>query len=200
MVNGVVYFGSADGYVYAVSEADGRQRWRRRTGAGVQTVAATRSGLIVASLDNFVYLLSFRSGDRLMEKTACGETRGRASDDLRRSSLHAAFQLHRRRAWICATANSSTVCQSARTTAWRPRPSSAGKVLFVTTRHGLLAFSRPESGHGTIQDKFCGRISFANLAHSRGAPAEEATELEQQSVQDVERRPESVGHIRRRGR
>ena len=34
--NDVVYFGSGDGYVYAVNATNWRLIWRKRTGAGVQ--------------------------------------------------------------------------------------------------------------------------------------------------------------------
>ena len=36
--NDMVYFGSGDGYVYAVNATSGRLFWRKRTGAGVQAV------------------------------------------------------------------------------------------------------------------------------------------------------------------
>lgn len=72
VVGGMVYFGSADNYVYALRETDGRLRWRTRTGAEVQAVAHTPHGLVVASLDNFVYFLSTRRGDRLWKRQLAG--------------------------------------------------------------------------------------------------------------------------------
>jgi outer membrane protein assembly factor BamB len=70
--HGVVYFGSADGYVYAIDEMTGRFRWRTRTGAGVQAVTVTDGGLLVASLDNFVYFLSLTRGARLWKRQLAG--------------------------------------------------------------------------------------------------------------------------------
>jgi eukaryotic-like serine/threonine-protein kinase len=142
VVDGVVYFGSADGYVYAVREADGRLRWRRRTGAGVQTVAFADNGLLVASLDNFVYLLSFNTGDRLWKRLLAGRI---AAEPLTSpdgvlftplsSSIGVVLDLRDGK-----QLNSLPIGEDNSLAA---SPIAAGKVLFVTTRHGLLAFSRP---------------------------------------------------------
>lgn len=142
VVNGIVYFGSADGYVYAVREADGHLRWRRRTGAGVQTVAFAENGLLVASLDNFVYLLSFREGDRLWKRLLAGRI---AAEPLTSpdgvlftplsSSSGVVLDLRDGK-----QLNSLPIGEDNSLAA---SPIAAGKVLFVTTRHGLLAFSRP---------------------------------------------------------
>src|SRR5690606_20521633 len=37
VVKGAVYFGSDDGYLYAVNAADGKRLWRFKTGGKVQT-------------------------------------------------------------------------------------------------------------------------------------------------------------------
>lgn len=142
VVNGLVYFGSADGYVYAVRETDGRLRWRRRTGAGVQTVAFVENGLLVASLDNFVYLLSFNEGDRLWKRLLAGRI---AAEPLTSpdgvlftplsSSTGVVLDLRDGK-----QLNSLPIGEDNSLAA---SPIMAGKVLFVTTRHGLLAFSRP---------------------------------------------------------
>jgi len=138
----MVYFGSADGYVYAVSEVAGRLRWRRRTGAGVQTVALVENGLLVASLDNFVYLLSFRNGDRLWKRLLAGRI---AAEPLTTpdgvlftplsSSMAVVLNLRDGK-----QLNSLPIGED---NSMAASPIVAGQVLFVTTRHGLLAFSRP---------------------------------------------------------
>jgi outer membrane protein assembly factor BamB len=69
---GTIYFGSGDGYVYAVGEADGHLHWRTRTGAGVQAVTSVSRGLLVASFDNFVYLLNFQRGKSLWKRQLPG--------------------------------------------------------------------------------------------------------------------------------
>jgi glucose dehydrogenase len=142
VVNGIVYFGSADGYVYAVREADGRLRWRRRTGAGVQTVGYAQNGLLVASLDNFVYLLSFSDGNRLWKRQLAGRIAAEPLTTLDgalftplSSSTGVVLDLRDGK-----QLNSLPIGED---NSMAASPIVAGKVLFVTTRHGLLAFSRP---------------------------------------------------------
>jgi outer membrane protein assembly factor BamB len=142
VVNGVVYFGSADGYVYAVRETDGRLRWRRRTGAGVQTVALAQSGLLVASLDNFVYLLSLNNGDRVWKRQLAGRI---ASEPLTTSDGALFTPLSSSMGVVLDLRNGKQLnsLPIGEDNSMAASPVVAGKVLFVTTRHGLLAFSRP---------------------------------------------------------
>lgn len=142
VVDGVVYFGSADGYVYAVDEADGRLRWKSRTGAGVQAVASVPGGLLVASLDNFVYLLSLNRGGRLWKRQLAGRL---ASEPLTASDGALFTPLSGDTGVVLdlrdgKQLNSLPIGEDNSTTA---SPIVAGNMLFVTTRHGLLAFSRP---------------------------------------------------------
>jgi outer membrane protein assembly factor BamB len=143
-VEGVVYFGSADGYVYALNAADGSLRWRTRTGAGVQVVAEGGGGLIVASLDNFVYKLSLTRGDRLWKRQLAGRV---ASEPLMAAdgalftplSGDAGVVLDLRDG---KQLNTLPVGEDSNTAA---SPVAIGGVLLVTTRHGLMAFSRPDT-------------------------------------------------------
>ena len=142
VVKGVVYFGSADGYVYALRETDGRLRWRRRTGAGVQTVAFAENGVLVASLDNFVYLLSFNEGDRLWKRLLGGRI---AAEPLT-SPDGVLFTPLSSSAGVVLDLRDGKQLNSipiGEDNSLAASPIVAGKVLFVTTRHGLLAFSRP---------------------------------------------------------
>lgn len=144
-VDGVVYFGSADGYVYALNAADGRLRWRTRTGAGVQVVAdAGGGGLIVASLDNFVYKLSSTKGDRLWKRQLAGRVASEpllAADGALFTPLSgdAGVVLDLRDG---KQLNTLPVGEDNNTAA---SPVAVGGVLLVTTRHGLIAFSRPDT-------------------------------------------------------
>jgi outer membrane protein assembly factor BamB len=141
-IGGVVYFGSADGYVYALNAADGRLRWRTRTGAGVQVVAEGGGGLVIASLDNFVYKLSLVGGDRLWKRQLAGRV---ASEPLMATdgalftplSGDAGVVLDLRDG---KQLNTLPVGEDNNTAA---SPVAVGGVLLVTTRQGLLAFSRP---------------------------------------------------------
>ena len=151
VVDGVVYFGSADGYVYALDEMSGRLRWRARTGAGVQAVASVPGGLLVASLDNFVYLLSFNRGDRLWKRQLAGRL---AAEPLTTTDGALFTPLSGDTGVVLdlrdgKQLNSLPIGEDNSTTA---SPIVAGKMLLVTTRRGLLAFSRPvEATNSKVQ-------------------------------------------------
>ncbi len=136
---GVAYVGSADGFIYAIDAAKGRLLWRARTGAGVQVVVPARGGLLAASLDNFVYFLSLNRGKRLWKHQLAGRLTSQPlatldgalftplSGDAVVLDLHDGKQLNS----IPLGEDNSTVAS----------PIAAGNTLFITTRHGLLAFS-----------------------------------------------------------
>ncbi len=142
LANQLILFGSADGYVYAIDEVSGRLRWRMRTGAGVQSVAATADGLVVASLDNFVYLLSYRHGERVWKRLLAGRIAAQPLTSLD-SALFVplggdacvVLALHDGK-----TLNSLEVGADGNTAA---SPIIADNVLLITTRHGLMAFVPP---------------------------------------------------------
>jgi outer membrane protein assembly factor BamB len=142
LANQLVLFGSADGYVYALNEATGRLRWRARTGAGVQAVAATDAGLVVASLDNFVYLLSYRHGQRVWKR----QLAGRISAQPLTSTDSALFVPLGGDACVVLalrdgkTVNTLEVGPDGNTSA---SPIVAADVLLITTRHGLMAYAVP---------------------------------------------------------
>lgn len=140
--DGVIYFGSADGYVYAISEANGKKRWRTRTGASVQSVLSVSDGLVATSFDNFVYFLSHSNGNRLWKRLLAGRLAAEplatfdgvlfiplAGDSGIVLNLKDGKQLNT----LPLGDESSTAAA----------PVIAGDVLMVTTRHGLLAFSKP---------------------------------------------------------
>lgn len=142
LANQLILFGSADGYVYAIDETTGRLRWRMRTGAGVQSVAATANGLIVASLDNFVYLLSYRRGERVWKRLLAGRI---AAQPLTSADSALFVPLGGDACVVLAlhdgkTLNSLEVGADGNTAA---SPIIAANVLLITTRHGLMAFAPP---------------------------------------------------------
>jgi outer membrane protein assembly factor BamB len=142
VVNGVVYFGSEDGYVYALTEESGRLRWRKRTGAGVQAVAAAGGGILVASLDNFVYFLSLNHGDQVWKRQLSGRLASQpliAVDGALFTPLSgdAGVVLDPRDG---KQINTLPIGEDNNTSA---APIIAGELVFLTTRHGLMAFSRP---------------------------------------------------------
>jgi outer membrane protein assembly factor BamB len=145
MVEDVVYFGSSDNYVYAVGAKDGRLRWRARTGAGVQAVAHTANGLLVPSLDNFVYLLSFAHGDRLWKR----QLPGRLAVAPLAAPDGALFTPLSADTGIVLDLRDGKQLNSlplGKDGSMAAAPVFAGSVLLVTTRHGLLAFARAPDG------------------------------------------------------
>ncbi|HEX8195974.1 MAG TPA: PQQ-binding-like beta-propeller repeat protein [Pyrinomonadaceae bacterium] len=62
--NGIIYFGDARGDIIALRENDSHQLWMLRTGGAVQDILPTSRGLLITSLDNFVYLHKYSNGKR----------------------------------------------------------------------------------------------------------------------------------------
>lgn len=146
--DGMVYFGSGDGYVYAVREIDGRLRWRTRTGAAVQTVALTPSGLLAASLDNYVYFLTFNKGGRIWKRQLAGRLAAEplvAVDGVLFTPLSSdsGVVLDLRDGKLL---NNIPIGEDNYTAA---SPVTVGELLLVTTRRGLVAFSRPTNTSST---------------------------------------------------
>lgn len=142
VINDMVYFGSGDGYVYAVGEADGHLHWRTRTGAGVQAVKSVKRGLLVASFDNFVYLLSFQRGKRLWKR----QLPGRISAQPVTAEDGALFTPLSSDAGVVLAlrdgkqVNSLPTGEGSNTAA---SPLIVADTVFLTTDQGLLAFSQP---------------------------------------------------------
>jgi outer membrane protein assembly factor BamB len=62
--NGTVFFGDSKGEINALREADSRILWTLRTGGAVQDILPSKSGLLITSLDNFVYFHKYSTGKR----------------------------------------------------------------------------------------------------------------------------------------
>lgn len=137
----IVYFGSGDGYVYALDATNGRLMWRSRTGAGVQSVARVEDGLLVASLDNFVYKFSL-AGTRLWKRLMPG----RVSSQPLMTSAEALFMPLTSSAGVVLEmrdgrqVNSLPVGAEITTSA---SPIAVGDTVLLTTEGGLLAFTQP---------------------------------------------------------
>ncbi len=141
LADGTVYFGSGDGYVYAVNEADGRGQWRKRTGAGVQAVERVDRGLLVASLDNFAYLLSFSRGKKLWKR----QLPGRISSQPLTTEDSALFTPLSSEAGVVLALRDGRQVNTLPTGEGlnTASPIIVGDAVFITTEHGLLAFSHP---------------------------------------------------------
>lgn len=144
VVSGMVYFGSGDAYVYAVRESTGGLLWRSRTGAAVQSVASAGAGLLVASLDNFVYLLSLNHGNRLWKRQLSGRI---SSQPLTASDGALFVPLSSDSGVVLALRDGKQVntLPIGADNSISASPVNVGDLVIVTTIHGLLAFSSPKT-------------------------------------------------------
>jgi outer membrane protein assembly factor BamB len=72
VVDNIAFFGSYDGYVYAVEVANGQEVWRHRTDGPVSGSAAVVNGMVyIASQDGCMVALAVASGKEIW-KTKCG--------------------------------------------------------------------------------------------------------------------------------
>jgi len=66
IMNGTVYFGSGDGYLYALDEETGNEQWRFKTGGAVHSTPLAVNGLLVfTSRDHFIYALNPDDGKEI---------------------------------------------------------------------------------------------------------------------------------------
>lgn len=73
---GLLYFGSDDGHLYAVEAASGRERWRFRTGGPVASSPAVEGGRVFfGSYDGRFYALDAKTGALLWKFGTGGERR-----------------------------------------------------------------------------------------------------------------------------
>jgi outer membrane protein assembly factor BamB len=68
--DGVIYWATSEGYVNALTEADGSliSVWRKRVGAEIQSLGQTEEGLLIVSRDNSVAYLKRQNGKRLWKR------------------------------------------------------------------------------------------------------------------------------------
>ncbi len=136
-----VYFGSGDGYVYAVSADRGREKWRKRTGAGVEAVLLADDMLLVASLDNFAYLLNDK-GTMLWKKQLPGRI---AAQPLAVEQAALFTPLSSSAGVVLSLKDGKQVntLPTEEELTSSASPILVGDAVIVTTEHGLLAFARP---------------------------------------------------------
>lgn len=137
-----IFVGSADGNVYALNEVDGRLRWRIHIGAGIQSVILTNNGLLVASLDNFVYNLSTHRGERLWKRQLPGRI---AIQPLLDSESALFAPLSSSTCIVLATHDGKQLnrLEIGEDNEVVASPIFAKNYLLIPTRLGLLAFAPP---------------------------------------------------------
>ncbi|MGB8508875.1 MAG: PQQ-binding-like beta-propeller repeat protein [Pyrinomonadaceae bacterium] len=135
-----IFIGTGEGFIYALDAGQHLLRWKVRTGGGVQSIVPTASGLIVNSLDNFVYNLSYRRGKKLWKRQLAGRATARpllvgdcilitplAGDESVVLDVRDGKKL-----------NSIPTGEDENTDA---SPLLAGHLLLLTTRKGLVAYT-----------------------------------------------------------
>jgi outer membrane protein assembly factor BamB len=138
---GIVFFGSSDGYVYAVHADNGHLDWRKRTGAGVEAVLLSGETLLVASLDNYAYLLNLK-GSMLWKRLLPGRI---AAQPLAVQEAALFTPLSSSTAVVLALRDGKQVntLPTGEEMTSSAAPILVGDAVFVTTEHGLVAFARP---------------------------------------------------------
>lgn len=141
LANGEVYFGSGDGYVYALNAENGRLAWRKRTGGGVEAVVLSGDSLLVASLDNFAYLLSLK-GSMLWKRLLPGRI---SAQPLALQEAALFTPLSSSTAVVLALKDGKQVnaLPAGEEMTSSAAPIVVGDAVFLTTEHGLVAFARP---------------------------------------------------------
>ena len=139
--DGKVFFGSSDAYVYAVNATNGRLDWKKRTGAGVEAVVLTGDSLLVASLDNFAYLLNF-NGSMLWKRLLPGRI---SAQPLAVKEAALFTPLSSSTAIVLALKDGKQVntLPTGEEMTSSAAPIVVGDAVVVTTEHGLVAFARP---------------------------------------------------------
>ena len=149
VAGGEVYFGSGDGYVYALNAENGRLEWRKRTGGGVEAVVLSGDSLLVASLDNFAYLLSLK-GSMLWKRLLPGRI---SAQPLALQGSGPFSPLSSSTALCLALKDGKQVNALP---AGEEMTGSAGGIVvgdgvFLTTEHRLVAFARPPESSTKIK-------------------------------------------------
>jgi len=138
---GTVFFGSNDGYVYAVEASNGHLTWRKRTGAGVEAVVLINDALLVASLDNFAYLLSLK-GSMLWKRLLPGRISAQPLA-LQESALFTPLSSSTAVVLALKDGKQVNALPTGEEMTSSAAPIVVGDAVFVTTEHGLVAFARP---------------------------------------------------------
>jgi hypothetical protein len=64
-----IYFGSSEGFFYAVDKVSSKVKWQSRTGAAIEASAVLlEDKILVVSFDNFVYALARETGNKVWKR------------------------------------------------------------------------------------------------------------------------------------
>ncbi len=169
--NGVVYFGSGDGNVYALGAASGALRWKFKTGDVVHASPAIANGTVfIGSWDSYFYALDaatgnekwrFKTGDDPDTHNQVGIQSSAAVVDgvvyfgSRDSNLYALDAGTGQKKWAFSTKGSWVITSPA---------VRSGKVYFATSDSGLLYELDAKTGSVVFSLKFQGWPTFSSPA------------------------------------
>ena len=171
VANGVVYFGSGDGNVYALDAAGGALKWKFKTGDVVHASPAVADGVMfIGSWDSYFYALDAGSG-ALKWKFKTGEdpdihnqqgiqssaaiADGMVFFGCRDAHLYALDEQTGEKKWAYSTKGSWVIASPA---------VRDGKVYFTTSDTGLLLVADARSGDIVFSHDFKGWPLFASPA------------------------------------
>lgn len=142
--NGIIFFGDSRGDITALRETDSRQLWKLRTGGAVVDILSTARGLLVTSLDNFVYLHKYSNGERqwrrrLAARPLSAELLNQDTAILLTNGENSAIVLELKKGKIL---NQILLGENNYAVA---APESTDKFLFIPTFNGILCFASGNS-------------------------------------------------------
>jgi len=169
--NGVVYFGSGDGNVYALAAASGTLTWKFKTGDVVHASPAIAGGMVfVGSWDSHFYALDaasgkekwrFKTGDdpdthnQVGIQSSAAVVDGTVYFGCRDSNLYALDATTGQKKWAFPTKGSWVITSPA---------VKDGKVYFATSDSGLFYELDARSGAAIFSLKFLGWPTFSSPA------------------------------------
>jgi outer membrane protein assembly factor BamB len=142
----MIYFGSEDGYISALSERGSSLSplWRKRVGAGLQNITATSEGALVTVKDNSILLLDSHRGKRLWKRQMPARLAAPPVMD-RASALFAPLG---EETCIALSLRDGKIINSlplGKDNSVVASPLLVGDRVFILTRKGLLAFAPAEN-------------------------------------------------------
>ena len=173
--NGVVYFGSGDGNVYALNAASGAVNWKFKTGDVVHASPAIAGGTVfIGSWDSYFYALDaatgkekwrFKTGEDHDTYNQVGIQSSAAVMDgvvyfgCRDSNLYAVDAATGQKKWAFPTNGSWVITSPA---------VENGKVYFATSDSGLFYELDAKNGSVVFSLKFQGWTTFSSPAIAEG--------------------------------
>jgi eukaryotic-like serine/threonine-protein kinase len=138
--NSNLFVGDERGNVLSLETRHHALRWKTRTGAEVTNIAKIEGGILVLSLDNYVYLLSEKNGSRIWKKRLSGRSIGKP---LIKNGV-AVFSTYGGTDAVFIELKKGKIINQlfiADDNYFTSNPKSFGDFIFFQTRKGILAYN-----------------------------------------------------------